>query len=112
MAPCTSLVVPRRKVSSPIRAARAPSSPRVVCSRCGNVVVGDFLVEYFANTPAQYHAYFREDHERHRRVTATMLVTGRILADPEGAVAALVREAARWHRRALPRLPKADAAVA
>lgn len=73
----------------------------------GNRIVGGFLVEYFANPPEQLRAYFADDHRRNRRVTATMFCTGRVLADPAGDLARMVREARRWHRKPLPRTTRA-----
>jgi hypothetical protein len=61
------------------------------------------MVEYFANSPKQYRAYFASGHARWRRNTATMFVTGRILHDPRGHVQRLCAQAERWHKRPLPR---------
>src|ERR1041384_6420571 len=45
----------------------------------GNRIVDGYLLEYFANPPAQFRAYFRRDHQRNRPHTATMFATGRVL---------------------------------
>jgi len=73
----------------------------------GNRVVDGFLLEYFANDPEQIRTYWRDDHAGHRRVTATMFATGRVLADEGGRLAAMVREARLWHRKPLPRMTRA-----
>src|SRR5258708_6829242 len=62
----------------------------------GNRIVGGYLFEYFANSPAQYRAYFKNNHARNSRDTATMFVTGRVLFDPRGAVRSLRAHARRW----------------
>jgi hypothetical protein len=78
----------------------------------GSRVVRGYLVEYFANSPRQYRAYFRNDHAQWRRNTATMFLTGRILHDPRGHVQRLRVQAERWSKRPLPRLTRADLAAA
>lgn len=74
----------------------------------GNREVDGFRIEYFANAPEQTRAYWRDDHAAYRRVTATMFVTGRILFDELGLAKKLVREAARWHAKPLPKLSRAE----
>lgn len=78
----------------------------------GNRLQDGFLIEYFANSPEQTRAYWPEDRATHRRVTATMFLTGRILFDKHGVAEQLVREARRWHAKPLPRVPRALAEAA
>ncbi|HMI94676.1 MAG TPA: nucleotidyltransferase domain-containing protein, partial [Polyangiales bacterium] len=80
-------------------------SPRVKQRERGNRIVGGHLLEYFANPPAQFRAYFANDHARNRMVMATMFATGRVLFDPRGAVKTLREHARRWLARPFP-LPK------
>lgn len=65
----------------------------------GNRIVDGFLIEYFANPPAQMPGYFREDHSDNAAMAATMFATGRILFDKEGVLPDLRREARKWLRK-------------
>jgi hypothetical protein len=80
-------------------------APRVKHRERGNRIVGRYLVEYFANPPAQFRAYFAHGHACNRPATATMFATGRVLFDQRGAVRALRAHARRWLARpfALPK---------
>jgi len=59
----------------------------------GNRIIDGVPIEYFANSPEQIREYFLHEHASNGRMTATMFATGRILSDPEGEVAHLVKEA-------------------
>jgi len=85
-------------------------SPRVQYRERGNRIVGGYLVEYFANPPAQFRAYFAREHGRNRTNTATMFATGRVLFDPRGAVKTLRAQARRWLARPFPRPKRVEIA--
>lgn len=62
----------------------------------GNRLIDGFLIEYFANPPAQIRSYFQEDYHNHDRQAATQFATGLILDDRDGIVRELQVEAERW----------------
>lgn len=86
-------------------------APRVKYRERGNRIVGGHLMEYFANPPAQFRAYFARDHARNYAASATMFATGRVLFDQRGAVKALREQARRWLARPFPRPKRAEVAA-
>jgi hypothetical protein len=76
----------------------------------GNRIVGGYLMEYFANAPAQFRAYFKGDYARNRRETATMFATGRVIFDERGAVRGLRAQAKRWRARPMRKMSRSDVA--
>ena len=65
----------------------------------GNRIVNGFLIEYFANPPAQIRQYFKGDYAGNRRVEAVLFTTGRVLFDHDGTVERLKSEAEEWMAR-------------
>jgi hypothetical protein len=86
-------------------------APRVKHRERGNRIVGGYLMEYFANPPAQFRAYFTREHAQNRTGTATMFATGRVLFDRTGAVKALREQARRWLARPFARPKRAEIAA-
>jgi hypothetical protein len=81
-------------------------SPETEWRQRGNRVIDGMVIEYFANPPAQIREYFSEDYQDRTRMAATQFVTGCILFDRMGCVAALKQEAEEWHRKPFPKLDK------
>lgn len=75
----------------------------------GNRIVDGFLIEYFANPPAQIRAYLQEGTGDNRRMEAVQFTTGRILFDKDGTVQKMKDEALRWI--AEPFEPMSDTAI-
>lgn len=65
----------------------------------GNRIVKGFLIEYFANPPAQIREYFEDDGASDRRMAAVQFTTGRIIFDKDGVVQQLRDEAQGWMDR-------------
>lgn len=59
----------------------------------GNRYIDGLLIEYFANTPAQIRAYFKEDYAALQPMSQTQFATGKILLDTTGEVHSLKTEA-------------------
>ncbi|MGC8515803.1 MAG: nucleotidyltransferase domain-containing protein [Thermoplasmata archaeon] len=55
----------------------------------GNLVIDDYIVEYFANPPSMIRKYMNEDHEQHKRTDARMFSMGETVFDRSGAVSDL-----------------------
>jgi hypothetical protein len=86
-------------------------APRSSFRERGNRVVGGHLVEYFANSPSQFRTYMKRDHARHRRDTATMFTTGRVIFDGRGAVRSLRAHARHWLTRPMRALSRSEIAL-
>ena len=52
----------------------------------GNRVVSGFLIEYFANPPAQIRKYYQEDFNRRRTMSMLQFKTGRIVFNYTGII--------------------------
>lgn len=62
----------------------------------GNVVVDDYLIEYFANPPRQIKKYFEEDYKNLRPHSMVQFLTGKIIFDKFGEIKKLKEEAKVW----------------
>lgn len=62
----------------------------------GNRIVQGFLIEYFANPPAQIRRYFRDDYSDNCAHAATQFATGLPIFDNTGTIVQLQDEARQW----------------
>ena len=65
----------------------------------GNIMVDDFLIEYFINPAKQIEKYFSEDFYDRRPHSMVQFVTGRVLFDPTGEIERLKKLAEEWIRK-------------
>ena len=62
----------------------------------GNVVVDNYLIEYFVNPPKQIKKYFEEDYKDLRPHSMVQFLTGRIIFDKFDEIKKLKEEAKGW----------------
>ncbi len=77
----------------------------------GNRIIDGYLMEYFANPVRQIKAYFKEEFEKNKSITARMFATGKVLFDKKGDVKALRKEAERWMRKKFRKPDKASVEI-
>ncbi|MBM7584104.1 putative nucleotidyltransferase [Bacillus pakistanensis] len=65
----------------------------------GNLIIENYLIEYFINPPEQIRSYFLEDYEDRRSHAAVQFATGEILFDRFGTVEQLRQEGESWLKK-------------
>lgn len=65
----------------------------------GNVIVDDYLIEYFVNPPKQIIKYFEEDYNDLRPHSMVQFLTGKIIFDNYGEIKRLKDEARIWFNK-------------
>lgn len=71
-------------------------SDQVNWRKRGNVVIDNYLIEYFVNPPKQIKKYFEDDHKSLRPHSMVQFLTGKIMFDKYGEIEKLKEEARIW----------------
>ena len=59
----------------------------------GNVIIDNYLIEYFVNPPSQIRAYFQNDFNNYAKNSLVQFITGKVLLDKDGIVTNLKENA-------------------
>ena len=77
----------------------------------GNIKIDDYLVEYFINPTKQIHQKFRDETKKGIVTCATMFAYGKIIADKNGYVKKLQKEAKTVLKKTMPKYKATDLAL-
>lgn len=69
----------------------------------GNLIIDNYIIEYFANPPNQILAYFNEDFTHYSKNSIVQFVSGKILLDKDGILSKLKNIALELFKKPFPK---------